>query len=125
MYVDPPAPKPKGPHETPPINTTGPLEDPQRAWRFNPDYERLVVAWQTVKPQLDELRTVLDKAYQLATSPQTWDAPVGKRYVEDIREWRNRLALYRHAVLTTISDEAADTPRWLPTTANAPHAYPS
>ncbi|MEV4801239.1 hypothetical protein AB0K18_14635 [Nonomuraea sp. NPDC049421] len=125
MYVDPPAPRAKGRSEAPPITSTGPLEDPQRAWRFNPDYERLVTAWETVKPQLDDLRTVLDKAFALAKSPQTWDAPVGERYLEDIREWRNRLALYRHAVLTSISDEAADTPRWVQTTANAPHAYPS
>ncbi|MFB4281014.1 hypothetical protein ACBJ59_37395 [Nonomuraea sp. MTCD27] len=124
MYVDPPAPRPKGRNEEPPHSTPGALETPQRAWEFNPDYERLVVAWKTVMLQLDTLRTVLDKAYGLAKSPQTWDAPVGERYVEDIREWRTRLALYRHSVLTAISDEAADTPRWVQATANAPHAFP-
>ncbi|MEV0234290.1 hypothetical protein [Nonomuraea sp. NPDC050786] len=123
MYVDPPAPKPREPHETPPVSASGALDDPQRAWEFNPDYQRLVVAWNTVLPQLEALRTALDKAYGLAKSPQTWDAPVGERYVQDIREWRNRLAVYRHNVLTTISDEAADTPRWIPTTASAPHAF--
>ncbi|MBF8194309.1 hypothetical protein ITP53_53350 [Nonomuraea sp. K274] len=127
MYVDPQPPKRPDPHDPmdrPPINVPGTLDDPQRAWRFNPDYERLVVAWDAVLPQLDSLKTVLDKAYSLARSPQTWDAPVGERYVEEIREWRNRLAVYRHSVLTSISDEAADTPRWIPTTANAPHAFP-
>ncbi|MFI7640006.1 hypothetical protein [Nonomuraea sp. NPDC049400] len=123
MYVDPPAPKPRDPKETPPVSASGALDDPQRAWEFNPDYQRLVVAWNTVLPQLEALRTALDKAYGLAKSPQTWDAPVGERYVQDIREWRTRLALYRHNVLTAISDEAADTPRWIQTTANAPHAF--
>ncbi|MEO3791054.1 hypothetical protein ABGB14_12605 [Nonomuraea sp. B10E15] len=123
MYVDPPAPKARQRDETPPISSTGPLDNPQRAWEFNPDYQRLVVAWNTVLPQLEALRTVLDKAYALAKSPQTWDAPVGERYVKDIREWRTRLSVYRHAVLTAISDEAADTPRWIQTTASAPHAF--
>jgi hypothetical protein len=124
MYVDPPAPKPRDHDEKPPISATGPLDTPQRAWEFNPDYQRLVMTWNTVMPQLETLRTALDKAYGLAKSPQTWDAPVGERYVEDIREWRNRLAVYRHSVLTAISDEAADTPRWIQTGANAPHAFP-
>ncbi|MEV1170586.1 hypothetical protein [Nonomuraea sp. NPDC049784] len=123
MYVDPPAPRPRDPNETPPVSASGALDSPQRAWEFNPDYQRLVVAWNTVLPQLEALRTALDKAYGLAKSPQTWDAPVGERYVQDIREWRTRLAVYRHNVLTTISDEAADTPRWIQTTANAPHAF--
>ncbi|PZG16040.1 hypothetical protein [Nonomuraea aridisoli] len=124
MYVDPPAPRPREVGERPPITATGPLDAPQRAWEFNPDYQRLVDAWNAVMPHLETLRTVLDKAYSRAKSPQTWDAPVGERYVEDIREWRERLARYRHAVLTAISDEAADTPRWVQTTANAPHAFP-
>ncbi|MEV4011746.1 hypothetical protein AB0J35_14690 [Nonomuraea angiospora] len=123
MYVDPPAPRPRGRDETPPAAPSGALDSPQRAWEFNPDYQRLVLAWNTVLPQLETLRTALDKAYGLAKSPQTWDAPVGERYVQDIREWRTRLAVYRHSVLTAISDEAADTPRWIPTTANAPHAF--
>ncbi|MGN9838526.1 hypothetical protein ACTMTI_10445 [Nonomuraea sp. H19] len=123
MYVDPPAPKPMEPGERPPQTTAGALENTPRAWEFNPDYQRLVVAWNTVMPHLETLRTALDKAYSLARSPQTWDAPVGERYVQDIREWRTRLAVYRQSVLTAISDEAADTPRWIPTTANAPHAF--
>lgn len=123
MYVDPPAPKPREPGEMPPVTASGALDDPQRAWEFNPDYQRLVVAWNAVLPHLETLSTALDKAYGLAKSPQTWDAPVGERYVQDIREWRNRLAVYRHSVLTAISDEAADTPRWVQTTAGAPHAF--
>jgi hypothetical protein len=43
--------------------------------------------------------------------------------VEDLAEWRNRLGLYRQAVLTAISDQAADTPRWVPASAGAPHAF--
>jgi hypothetical protein len=123
MYVDPPPPQPMDPKERPPQSAAGALENPPRAWEFNPDYARLITAWNTVMPQLDSLRTALDKAYNLARSPQTWDAPVGERYVQDIREWRTRLALYRHSVLTAISDQAADTPRWIPTTVNAPHAF--
>ncbi|MFC4011771.1 hypothetical protein ACFOY2_31385 [Nonomuraea purpurea] len=123
MFVDPPAPTPKTAEEKPPASAEDALQNPPRAWEFNPDYQRLVTAWNTVLPHLEGLRTALDKAYGLAMSPQTWDAPVGERYVEDIREWRNRLAAYRHSVLTAISDEAADTPRWVRTTANAPHAF--
>ncbi|MEW9547539.1 hypothetical protein [Nonomuraea sp. NPDC050783] len=124
MYVDPPAPRPKAIDERPPAGSTGPLDSQPRAWEFNPEYQRLVVAWQAVLPQLEILKTVLDKAYDLARSPQTWDAPVGERYVQDIRAWRTRLAVYRHTVLTAISDEAHDTPRWIPVEANAPHAFP-
>ncbi|MFG2073669.1 hypothetical protein SAMN05421874_105221 [Nonomuraea maritima] len=124
MYVDPPAPRAREMGEQPPIAPAGPLDAPQRAWQFNPDYQRLVEAWNAVMPHLDTLSTALDKAYSRAKSPQTWDAPVGERYVEDIREWRNRLDRYRHSVLTAISDEAADTPRWVQTAANAPHAFP-
>ena len=124
MYVDPPAPQPRQPGENPPLNGNGnPLEAQPRAWEFNPEYQRLVTAWQTVLPLLESLTTALDKAYQLARSPQTWDAPVGTRYVEDIGAWRSRLALYRQAVLTSISEEAADTPRWVPSAIGAPHAF--
>ncbi|MER6942738.1 hypothetical protein ABT294_01825 [Nonomuraea sp. NPDC000554] len=124
MYVDPPAPQPRQPGEKPPASSSAnPLDGQPRTWEFNPEYQRLVTAWQTVLPLLDTLTTSLDKAYQLARSPQTWDAPVGKRYVEDIAQWRSRLALYRQAVLTSISDEAADTPRWIPSSAGAPHAF--
>ncbi|GAA2385618.1 hypothetical protein [Nonomuraea africana] len=124
MYVDPPAPQPRQPGEQPPVTTSGsPLDGQPRVWEFNPDYQRLVTAWQTVLPMLETLTASLDKAYQLARSPQTWEAPVGTRYVEDLAEWRNRLALYRQAVLTAISDQAADTPRWVPAAAGAPHAF--
>ncbi|MFI6501061.1 hypothetical protein [Nonomuraea typhae] len=123
MYVDPPAPQPLQPGERPPATSTGPLDGQPRAWEFNPEYQRLVTAWQSVMPLLESLTASLDKAYQLARSPQTWDAPIGSRYVEDLAEWRTRLALYRQAVLTSISDEAADTPRWVPSNAGAPHAF--
>ncbi|WP_084960825.1 hypothetical protein [Thermoactinospora rubra] len=124
MYADPPAPQPRQPGEMPPsAGTAGPLDGQPTAWRFNPEYERLVTLWQSVLPLLEELTGALDKAYQLARSPQTWDAPVGSRYVEDLGEWRTRLRLYRQAVLTSISDEAADTPRWVPVTTGAPHAF--
>ncbi|MFI6900916.1 hypothetical protein ACIBKY_06635 [Nonomuraea sp. NPDC050394] len=123
MYVDPPAPQPRQPGETPPATASGALDGQPRAWEFNPEYQRLVTAWQAVMPLLESLTTALDKAYQLARSPQTWDAPVGARYVEDLAEWRTRLGLYRQAVLTAISDEAADTPRWVPSSAGAPHAF--
>ncbi|MFC4114829.1 hypothetical protein [Nonomuraea zeae] len=123
MITDPPAPKPFVKGETPPISATDALGTPPTEWVFNEDYERLVVAWQTVMPQLETLRTALDKADSLARSPQTWDAAVGERYVKDLREWRTRLGVYRHSVLTAISDEAADTPRWVKTTAGVPHAF--
>ncbi|MEU8247526.1 hypothetical protein [Nonomuraea sp. NPDC048916] len=124
MYVDPPAPQPMRPGERPPVTAgADPLSPQPRAWEFNPEYQRLVNAWQSALPLLESLTTALDKAYRLARSPQTWDAPVGGRYVEDIGEWRSRLALYRQAVLTSISDEAADTPRWIPSAAGAPHAF--
>ncbi|NUR87529.1 MAG: hypothetical protein HOY71_25900 [Nonomuraea sp.] len=124
MYADPPAPQPRQPGENPPsTSSANPLDAQPRAWEFNPEYQRLVTAWQTVLPLLEKLTTSLDKAYQLARSPQTWDAPVGGRYVQDLAEWRQRLALYRQAVLTSISDEAADTPRWVPSATGAPHAF--
>ncbi|WP_188190617.1 hypothetical protein [Nonomuraea sp. SYSU D8015] len=118
MYADPDPPKPRPTKDTiaeerPDGHSAGPLDDMPTSYRFNPEYGELIDAWDAVKPQLDRLRTVLDKAYGMAVSPQTWDAPVGERYVQDIREWRNRLIAYRHSVLTTISDAAADTPRWI------------
>ncbi|MFI7445484.1 hypothetical protein [Nonomuraea indica] len=125
MYADPPAPQPMRPGETPPAKPgANPLDPQPRAWEFNPEYQRLVTAWQTVLPLLESITTALDKAYRQARSPQTWEAPVGERYVEDLAAWRSRLALYRQAVLTAISDEAADTPRWIPSTAGAPRAFP-
>jgi hypothetical protein len=48
---------------------------------------------------------------------------VGGRYVDEMAEWRSALGLYRQAVLTSISEEAADTPRWIPSSAGAPHAF--
>ncbi|GAA4510625.1 MULTISPECIES: hypothetical protein [Nonomuraea] len=123
MYVDPPAPRPRELGEMPPATATGPLDEQPRVWEFNPEYQRLVTAWQEALPLLDKLSKALDKPYAKARSPQTWDAPVGSRYVEDIGQWRTRLGLYRQAVLTAISDEAADTPRWIPAPAGAPHAF--
>ena len=123
MYVDPPAPRPRQPGENPPSTSGGVLDSQPRAWEFNPEYQRLVTAWQNVLPLLESLTSSLDKAYQLARSPQTWDAAVSARYVEDLQEWRTRLSLYRQAVLTSISDEAADTPRWIPSAIGAPHAF--
>jgi hypothetical protein len=125
MFVDPPAPQPMQPGETPPVSASGGLPSPDAvtAWEFNPDYQRLIVAWRQVLPVLDTLATSLDKAYQLARSRDVWDAPVSGRYVEDITHWRASLGLYRQAILTSISDQAADTPRWIPAAAGAPHAF--
>lgn len=126
MYVDPPPPLPLQPGETPPQTGTGDLlalGGQNRAWEFNPDYQRLVTLWQQALPMLDELTKSLDKAHQMARSRDVWDAPVAERYVMDLAEWRKRLAAYRQAVLTSISDQAADTPRWIPSAAGAPHAF--
>ncbi|WP_214106494.1 hypothetical protein [Acrocarpospora catenulata] len=125
-YVDPPAPRPLQPGERPPAPTGADLLEPggqATTWVFNPEYQRLVDLWFAVLPLMEELTKSLDKPYQMARSTDVWDAPVAKRYVQDIGEWRNRLGLYRQAVLTAISDEAADTPRWVPSKAGAPHAY--
>ncbi|GAA1014948.1 hypothetical protein Aple_052610 [Acrocarpospora pleiomorpha] len=125
-YVDPPAPRPLQPGETPPAPSSADLLAPggqATTWVFNPEYQRLVDLWFQVLPLMEQLTTSLDKPYQMARSTDVWDAPVAKRYVQDIGEWRNRLGLYRQAVLTAISDEAADTPRWVPSKAGAPHAY--
>ncbi|SDG54104.1 hypothetical protein SAMN05421505_10589 [Sinosporangium album] len=123
MYVDPPAPLPRQPGEEPPgirpnSGATGP-----RNWQFNPEYQKLVVLWFQVMPLLDTLAASLDKATQAAKSSDTWDAPVGERYVNDMAEWRNKLLRYRQSVLTAISDEAADTPRWVPREVSSPHAF--
>ncbi|MEU0518796.1 hypothetical protein [Streptosporangium sp. NPDC006007] len=125
MFVDPPAPQPLRPGETPPASAApGPLSaDAVTSWEFNPEYQRLVMMWRQVLPALDTLTATLDKAYRLARSRDVWDAPVSGRYVEDMTEWRTRLGLYRQAVLTSISDQAADTPRWVPVNAGAPHAF--
>lgn len=126
MYADPPAPQPLQAGETPPASSSAdPFSPDGQAtnWRFNPEYQRLVDLWQQTLPLLEGLTTSLDKAYQMARSRDVWDAPVAERYVQDITEWRNRLGMYRHAVLTAISDQAADTPRWVPAASSAPHAY--
>lgn len=126
MFVDPPAPQPLQPGETPPASANAglPSAEAVTAWEFNPDYQRLVMMWRQVLPVLDTLTGSLDKAYQLARSRDVWDAPVSGRYVEDMTEWRTRLGLYRQAILTSISDQAADTPRWVPVVgAGAPHAF--
>ncbi|MBG0828324.1 hypothetical protein HS041_11165 [Planomonospora sp. ID67723] len=125
MYADPPAPQPLQPGETPPQGRRSGVPSPETAtaWQFNPEYQRLVVLWQQVLPMLETLTSSLDRAYQLAKSRDVWDAPVGDRYVEDLAEWRARLGQYRQAILTSISDQAADTPRWVPADAGAPHAF--
>ncbi|MEV0618070.1 hypothetical protein AB0I81_32425 [Nonomuraea sp. NPDC050404] len=115
MYVDPQPPRARERNEAPP-QPPGGLEAGQPPYMFNPEYQKLIDAWDSVKPQLETLSAALDKAYLLARSPQTWDAPVGERYVETIREWRRRLAAYRNSVLTEISDTALETPRWVRTT---------
>ncbi|GAA2206078.1 hypothetical protein GCM10009850_015360 [Nonomuraea monospora] len=115
MYADPPAPRPKGANESPPASPGG-SDGLQHPWKWNPDYQKLIDAWEELLPRLDALTTTLDKAYSLSRSPQTWDAAVGERYVEDIREWRRRLALYRLSVLTALSDKAERMPRWVRTT---------
>ncbi|MEU4829124.1 hypothetical protein [Streptosporangium sp. NPDC023615] len=124
MYEDPPAPQPMQLGETPPLTSSGGVATSDAtSWRFNPDYQRLVLMWRQVLPELDELAASLDKAHRAAVNPMVWDAPVSKRYVEDITEWRNRLKRYRKAILTSISDKAADTPRWIPAGSEAPHAF--
>ncbi|GIH74762.1 hypothetical protein [Planobispora longispora] len=127
MYADPPAPQPLQPGETPPApdSAGSALLGPGAAvtWEFNPEYQRLVTLWGQVLPLMETLTTSLDKAYQMAKSRDVWDAPVGERYVRDLVEWRARLGQYRQAILTSISDQAADTPRWVPVNAGAPHAF--
>ncbi|MEV7005955.1 hypothetical protein [Streptosporangium sp. NPDC051022] len=125
MFVDPPAPQPLQPGETPPASGTPGFPSPDAAvsWEFNPDYQKLVMMWRQVLPTLDRLTSSLDKAYELARSKDVWDAPVSGRYVEEMAQWRTRLGLYRQAILTSISDQAADTPRWIPVNAGAPHAF--
>jgi hypothetical protein len=125
-YADPPAPMALQPGENPPTPSGTDLLTPggqATTWVFNPEYQRLVDLWVKVAAPLDQLSKLLDKAYQMARSRDVWDAPVAKRYVEDLAEWRNRLALYRQSVLTAISDHAADTPRWVPGKTGAPHAF--
>ncbi|MFC6082208.1 hypothetical protein [Sphaerisporangium aureirubrum] len=125
MNVDPPAPQPLQPGEMPPSSSSDPFSPDGQAtnWRFNPEYQKLVDLWQQAQPLLEGLTGSLDRAYQMARSRDVWDAPVGERYVQDMTEWKNRLDMYRQAVLTAISDQAADTPRWIPAASTAPHAY--
>ncbi|GLX00088.1 hypothetical protein [Microtetraspora sp. NBRC 16547] len=126
IYGDPPAPVPLQPGETPPAPSSTDLLAPggqQTTWVFNPEYQRLVDLWLQVLPLMEQLARSLEKPYQMARSNDVWDAPVAKRYVGDVAEWRNRLAMYRQAVLTAISDQAADTPRWIPGGVGAPRAF--
>ncbi|RBQ14826.1 hypothetical protein DP939_38325 [Spongiactinospora rosea] len=125
MFADPPAPQPLQPGESPPASTGDPLglDGQTRAWQFNPEYQKLVTLWNQVMPMMESLTGMLKEARRLAESPDVWDAPVGRRYVEDIGEWDKRLALYRQSMLSAISDQAADTPRWVPVEAGAPHAF--
>jgi hypothetical protein len=126
LLVDPPAPQPPRPGETPPAQSLPDQLAPggqATTWVFNPDYQKLVDLWHKVLPLLEDLTTSLDRPLRLSQSKDVWDAPVGERYVRDLDEWRGRLAMYRQAVLTSISDEAADTPRWVPSGADAPHAF--
>ncbi|GIH70524.1 MULTISPECIES: hypothetical protein [Sphaerimonospora] len=125
-FADPPAPTPRQPGEQPPTTSTSDLLSPggqPTGWVFNPEYQKLVDLWFQVLPQMDRLTRSLDKPYAMARSKDVWDAPVSGRYVEDLAEWRKRLAMYRQAVLTAISDQAADTPRWVPGGTRAPHAF--
>lgn len=127
MSVDPPAPQPLRQGETPPVpaSTGLPSSDRATAWEFNPEYQRLVTTWQQVLPMLDALALRLDEAYKQATRTEVWDAPVSKRYVEEMAQWRAGLRLYRQAILTSISREAEEgrTQRWVPVNAGAPHAF--
>jgi hypothetical protein len=126
MYADPPAPTPPQPGEVPPAPSEADLMRPggqPTAWVFNPEYRRLVDLWMQVVPLLDELTHTLDRSFEQARSKDVWDAPIAARYARDMAEWRNRLAMYRQSVLTAISDQAADTPRWVPGGAGAPHAF--
>ncbi|WP_066373607.1 hypothetical protein [Herbidospora mongoliensis] len=125
-YADPPAPRRLQPGETPPAASGNALLVPggqATAWVFNPEYERLVTLWDSVMPEMRKISELLEQPYTMARSTDTWNAAVAQRYIEKISEWRTRLGLYRQAVLTAISDEAADTPRWVPSTSGAPHAY--
>ncbi|MDF5752541.1 hypothetical protein [Spongiactinospora sp. TRM90649] len=125
MFDDPPAPQPLQQGEAPPQGTGDPLglDGQPRAWQFNPEYQKLVTLWQQVMPMMESLTGVLKEAERLAQSRDVWDAPVGQRYVEDIGEWQKRLGMYRQSMLGAISDQAADTPRWVPVDAGAPHAF--
>ncbi|GAA0367566.1 hypothetical protein GCM10009530_16860 [Microbispora corallina] len=125
-YVDPPAPTPLQPGETPPAPSGTDLLTPggqPTGWVFNPEYQRLVDLWLQVVPLMDQLTRSLDKPHEQAKSKDVWDAPVAGRYVQDLAEYRARLGMYRQAVLTAISDQAADTPRWVPSRTGAPHAF--
>jgi hypothetical protein len=126
MFMDPPRPQPRMPGETPPRQSPAEQLMPggqATTWVFNPEYQKLVELWDRVHPLLQDLTGSVDKLQERAANPQVWKAPVVKQYLREIAEWRKRLNLYRQAVLTAISDEAADTPRWIPSGADAPHAF--
>jgi hypothetical protein len=126
LLVDPPAPQPLRPGETPPAQSLPDQLAPggqATTWVFNPEYQKLVDLWHKALPLLEDLTTSLDRPLRLSRSKDVWDAAVGDRRAHDIAQWRGQLATYRHAVLTAISDEAADTPRWVPSGSDAPHAF--
>lgn len=126
MFADPPPPTPRQPGEQPPMTSGSDLLSPggqPTTWIFNPEYQELVDLWQKVVPLMNELTRALDKPEAMARDKSVWDAPVADRYVKDLTEWRKRLDMYRQAVLTAISDQAADTPRWVPGRTAAPHAF--
>jgi hypothetical protein len=126
MYDDPPAPVPYQPGETPPSPSPEKLLEPggqPTSWIFNPEYQKLVDLWLKVLPMLEQLTQALDTPVKMAQNTQVWDAPVAERYVNDLVGWNKRLSLYRQAVLTAISDEAADTPRWIPNKTGVPRLF--
>jgi len=126
MFMDPPRPQPLMPGETPPRQSPADQLTPDgqsTRWVFNPEYQKLVELWDQVFPLLQSLTTAVAGIQKKAADPQVWQAPVVKQYLRQIAEWRKRVDLYRQAVLTAISDEAADTPRWIPSGADAPHAF--
>ena len=94
MYLDPPAPQPRQPGQNRPSTATAKPGSPAKGLGVQSRVPScLVTAWQTVLPLLESLTTALDKAYRLARSPRTWDAPVGTRYVEDMKRGGGRSRL--------------------------------
>ncbi|NRQ32945.1 hypothetical protein HII36_13990 [Nonomuraea sp. NN258] len=121
-YDDPPAPKRFNANDDwpKPGATAGALDDVTNKMIFNPRIDELADAYDDAKRELDVLDTALNKTHSLATSPQTWDAKVGDRYVADIKSWQNKLDKYRYNVLSAISEESYRLPRWIPATSETP-----